>query len=172
MARFSLRMGTAHRSFVREILNTEDPIISFAGGPPNPRFFPVTELARATEKTLAEGGAAALQYATTEGYAPLREYIAARYAQRGLTVSAEEILITNCARSADRGRHPVPGQHLQWPLPEGGRAFASWGTERWGCRSSDRHSRECSQVKKSAPSPAVQSRTSGVTATFLSTASV
>jgi 2-aminoadipate transaminase len=97
MARFSRRMGQAHRSFVREILKvTEDPsIISFAGGLPNPRFFPVAELSRATEKTLAEAGAEALQYSTTEGYAPLRSYIAARYARCGVAVSADDILITN-----------------------------------------------------------------------------
>ena len=38
------------------------------------------ELTRAAEKALKEDGAAALQYATTEGFPPLREYIAARYA--------------------------------------------------------------------------------------------
>ncbi|MGA2613429.1 MAG: PLP-dependent aminotransferase family protein [Spirochaetia bacterium] len=97
MTRFSRRMGLARRSFVREILKvTEDPsIISFAGGLPNPRFFPVQELSRASEKTLAEAGAAALQYATTEGFPPLREYIARRYGRRGVRVSPEDILITN-----------------------------------------------------------------------------
>jgi 2-aminoadipate transaminase len=90
-------MSTAHRSFVREILKvTEDPsIISFAGGLPNPRFFPLEELSRATQKTLSESGAAALQYSTTEGFAPLRQYIAARYARRGVAVDANDILITN-----------------------------------------------------------------------------
>ena len=97
MPRFSRRMGKARRSFVREILKvTEDPsIISFAGGLPNPRFFPVAELSRATERTLAESGPAALQYATTEGFPPLREYIAERYARRGVRVAARDILITN-----------------------------------------------------------------------------
>jgi 2-aminoadipate transaminase len=90
-------MGAAHRSFVREILKvTEDPtIISFAGGLPNPRFFPRTELAKAAEKTMAENGAAALQYSTTEGFPSLREYIAGRYAKRGVKVEANDILITN-----------------------------------------------------------------------------
>ena len=97
MLRFSRRMATARRSFVREILKvTEDPsIISFAGGLPNPRFFPLQELSRATEKTMAESGAAALQYSTTEGFPALREYIAARYARRGVQVKANDILITN-----------------------------------------------------------------------------
>ena len=36
------------------------------------------------------------RYATTEGYPPLRQYIADRYRTRlGLDVSPEEILITN-----------------------------------------------------------------------------
>jgi 2-aminoadipate transaminase len=97
MPRFSHRMGTAHRSFVREILKvTEDPsIISFAGGLPNPRFFPLEELSRATEKTMAESGAAALQYSTTEGFKPLRQYISGRYARRGMRVDPDDILITN-----------------------------------------------------------------------------
>lgn len=97
MLRFSRRMATARRSFVREILKvTEDPsIISFAGGLPNPRFFPLQELSRATEKTMAESGAAALQYSTTEGFPALREDIAARYARRGVQVKANDILITN-----------------------------------------------------------------------------
>lgn len=97
MPGFSRRMHLARRSFVTEILKvTEDPsIISFAGGLPNPRFFPVLELSRAAEKTLAESGPAALQYATTEGFSPLREYIAARYARRGVRVDAKDILITN-----------------------------------------------------------------------------
>ena len=56
MPRFSRRMGKARRSFVREILKvTEDPsIISFAGGLPNPRFFPVAERNEVTQ--LNEGG--------------------------------------------------------------------------------------------------------------------
>ena len=97
MAKFSSRMTHAHRSFVREILKvTEDPsIISFAGGLPNPRLFPVKEVAAAAQKVLAEAGEAALQYAATEGFRPLREYIAARYVRRGVKASADDILITN-----------------------------------------------------------------------------
>jgi DNA-binding transcriptional MocR family regulator len=90
-------MGCVHRSFVREILKvTEDPeIISFAGGLPNPRYFPVHEVALAAQKVLSECGEAALQYSTTEGYLPLREMIAERYARRGVKTKASEILITN-----------------------------------------------------------------------------
>jgi 2-aminoadipate transaminase len=91
------RMSTVQRSFIREILKvTEDPeIISFAGGLPNPRFFPKAEIAEAAAKVLTDDGGSALQYSTTEGYRPLREFIAARYKQKGIQVKPENILITN-----------------------------------------------------------------------------
>ena len=66
-------------SVIREILKvTERPgIISFAGGLPAPKTFPVAEFAAACEKVLRDDGPAALQYAASEGYAPLREQVAA-----------------------------------------------------------------------------------------------
>ena len=95
--RFARRMSTVHRSFIREILKAAvDPqIISFAGGLPNPRFFPVREIGEAAKKVLAEHGASALQYATTEGFLPLREKIAERYAARGTRVRPEDVLVLN-----------------------------------------------------------------------------
>lgn len=94
---FADRMNNVHKSFIREILKvTEDPnIISFAGGLPNPKSFPVKEVEEAVSKVLGTRGEEALQYSTTEGYRPLREYIAQRYLKKGLKVDAEEILITN-----------------------------------------------------------------------------
>ncbi len=95
---YASRMNTIPKSFVREILKvTQDPeVISFAGGLPNPRFFPTEEIAQAAAEALSGASGSALQYGTTEGYAPLREYIAQRYRQTaGLDVSADEILITN-----------------------------------------------------------------------------
>ena len=66
-------------SVIREILKvTEKPgIISFAGGLPSPKTFPVSAFAAACEKVLREDGHAALQYASSEGYAPLRDMVAA-----------------------------------------------------------------------------------------------
>ena len=94
---YATRMNTIPKSFVREILKvTENPnVISFAGGLPNPRFFPVDEINTAASQVLTGADASALQYSTTEGYRPLREYIAQRYLKKGLSVSADEILITN-----------------------------------------------------------------------------
>ncbi|RYF36335.1 MAG: PLP-dependent aminotransferase family protein, partial [Comamonadaceae bacterium] len=62
-------------SVIREILKvTEKPgIISFAGGLPSPKTFPVSAFTAACEKVLREDGHAALQYAASEGFAALRE---------------------------------------------------------------------------------------------------
>ena len=95
---FARRMHATPKSFIREILKvTENPdIISFAGGLPNPDLIDVRGIAQAATDVLRDDGRAALQYATTEGYPPLRQYIADRYRTRlGLDVSPEEILITN-----------------------------------------------------------------------------
>ncbi|MFA4876638.1 MAG: PLP-dependent aminotransferase family protein [Methanoregula sp.] len=95
---FAPRMAKTPKSFIREILKvTEDPrIISFAGGLPSPALIDVENIAAAAASVLAEDGRTALQYSTTEGYRPLREFIADRYRKRlGLDISPDEILITN-----------------------------------------------------------------------------
>jgi 2-aminoadipate transaminase len=80
-------------SVIREILKvTERPgIISFAGGLPSPRTFPVREFAAACDKVLREDGSAALQYAASEGYGPLREIVAAMLPWK---VDPAQVLIT------------------------------------------------------------------------------
>lgn len=95
---FADRMENTRKSFIREILKvTQQPeVISFAGGLPNPGLFPVEAIAAASAKVLSEEGMNALQYSTTEGYLPLREFIAQRYFEKcGLNISPDEILITN-----------------------------------------------------------------------------
>ncbi|MBI2772574.1 MAG: PLP-dependent aminotransferase family protein [Burkholderiales bacterium] len=80
-------------SVIREILKvTERPgIISFAGGLPSPKTFPISEFAAACDKVLREDGQAALQYAASEGYAPLREMVAAGLPWK---VDPAQVLIT------------------------------------------------------------------------------
>ena len=96
------RVQSVRRSFVREILKaTASPnVISFAGGLPNPTFIPVDAIAREVQNVLATDGAAALQYCTSEGYPPLREWIAAQYRSTGVAVSADQILITTGSQQA------------------------------------------------------------------------
>ncbi|HEY1226684.1 MAG TPA: PLP-dependent aminotransferase family protein [Ramlibacter sp.] len=73
------RAARMNPSVIREILKvTERPgITSFAGGLPSPTTFPVAEFAAASAQVLRDDGAAALQYAASEGFGPLRERIAA-----------------------------------------------------------------------------------------------
>ena len=94
---FARRMNKIPRSFVREILKVtdDDDIISFAGGLPNPQSFPVEAIKDATSRVLTEDGDKVLQYSTTEGYRPLREFIAQRYRRQSMEVEVEDILITN-----------------------------------------------------------------------------
>jgi len=71
-------------------------VISFAGGLPNPRYFPIEEVREATNRVLAGNDRNSLQYSTTEGFLPLREYLAARLTKnRGFNVEPDDILITN-----------------------------------------------------------------------------
>ncbi|OPY36889.1 MAG: Aspartate aminotransferase [Methanoregula sp. PtaU1.Bin051] len=96
--RFTKRMKSTPRSFIREILKvTQSPdVISFAGGLPNPALIDTAGIAKAARAVLARDGSKALQYATTEGDPSLREFISERYKKRlGLDIPADEILITN-----------------------------------------------------------------------------
>ncbi len=80
-------------SVIREILKvTEKPgIISFAGGLPSARTFPVEAFAAACETVLRTDGPAALQYASSEGLPALREWVAG---QLPWDVSPDQVLIT------------------------------------------------------------------------------
>jgi len=73
------RADRMNPSFIRELLKlTEQPgVISFAGGLPAASTFPVPAFQEACAKVLRDDGPAALQYAASEGYGPLRETVAA-----------------------------------------------------------------------------------------------
>lgn len=95
---FSNGLQNIPESFIREILkvSSQPDMISFAGGLPNPEFFPVEKIAEAADKVLTRDGKAALQYWVTEGYMPLRDYVANWQSQRmGMTIDPESILILN-----------------------------------------------------------------------------
>jgi 2-aminoadipate transaminase len=95
---FSDRMMDVPPSFIREILKValNHEIISFAGGLPNRRLFPVEELKIAAQKVLDSQGRDVLQYSNSEGYIELRKLISQRYfAKKNLSIPVENILITN-----------------------------------------------------------------------------
>ena len=93
MARRAERLNP---STIREILKiTERPgIISLAGGLPSADTFPVEAMREATARVLRDSPREALQYAASEGYAPLREWVAAEMAAQGLQCDADQVLIT------------------------------------------------------------------------------
>jgi 2-aminoadipate transaminase len=93
LARRAERMNP---SVIREILKvTEQPgIISLAGGLPSPDTFPIEAMREATARVLREHPREALQYAASEGFAPLREWVAVEMAEQGLKVEPTQVLIT------------------------------------------------------------------------------
>ncbi len=95
--RFAQRMTGVPRSFIREILKVaiSPEVISFAGGLPSKELFPLEELQASAAKLMSGSDRNILQYANTEGYLPLREKIAERYARKGLQIDPRNILITN-----------------------------------------------------------------------------
>lgn len=94
---FSERAQQLTSSAIREILKvTERPeVISFAGGLPSPAGFPVEVVREAFDRVLSSNGRAALQYGPTEGYAPLREWVAQDLNRAGASVTADQILIVS-----------------------------------------------------------------------------
>ena len=95
-------------SVIREILKvTEKPgIISFAGGLPSPKTFPVQAFAAACQEVLSTDGRAALQYASSEGYPPLREWVASDLNRQSTAaglpwaVDPAQVLITTGSQQA------------------------------------------------------------------------
>ena len=100
--RFAQRTQRVKSSAIRELLKlTQKPeVISFAGGLPAPEVFPTEQFKEACQKVLTEHGPEALQYGATEGYAPLREMIAANTVRYGIMAKPENVLITSGSQQA------------------------------------------------------------------------
>ncbi|HOT93507.1 MAG TPA: PLP-dependent aminotransferase family protein [Anaerolineae bacterium] len=96
------RVQKMQSSAIRELLKiTQQPdVISFGGGMPAPELFPVREIEEACSYLLRESPKMALQYSTTEGYRPLREFLAEAMAKYGIRHSPDNILITTGSQQA------------------------------------------------------------------------
>lgn len=95
---FADRMTCAPPSFLGRLfaVSSNPDIISFAGGLPNSAFIDTEGISDAASRVLEEEGSVALQYSTTDGYLPLREFISHRYSRRlGLSIPPEQIQIVN-----------------------------------------------------------------------------
>lgn len=99
---FSSRANQITSSAIREILKvtTRPEIISFAGGLPSADGFPVAELRHAFDVVLEKQGKVALQYGPTEGYGPLREWVAKHKSSEDVTISPNEVLIVSGSQQA------------------------------------------------------------------------
>jgi len=96
--KYADRTNFMKASEIRELLKlTEDPeIISFGGGMPSPKSFPVKFVKKITKKILDEHGLQALQYGPTEGITPLRETLIKRMEKtRNIKCNLNQIIITS-----------------------------------------------------------------------------
>ena len=93
------RAAKMNPSAIREILKlTERPgTISLAGGLPSPQTFPIDAFTQACSAVMARDGAAALQYAASEGFAPLRQSVADMLPW---DVNPDQVLITTGSQQA------------------------------------------------------------------------
>lgn len=87
------------RSFIREILESiDESTISFAGGLPSEKLFPIKDLQESSNKVLNDSKV--FQYGLSNGIKSLREKIALEYTKDGFSTSSEEILITTGSQQA------------------------------------------------------------------------
>src|SRR5450830_2127440 len=94
---FSQRSQQLQSSAIREILKVtmRPEITSFAGGLPSPATFPVAHLQVAFDKVLSQQGKVALQYGPTDGYAPLRAWVADSLSTSDVKILPEQVLMVS-----------------------------------------------------------------------------
>jgi 2-aminoadipate transaminase len=98
--RLARRMGGVTSSAIRELfVPAQQPgMVSFAGGMPSPELLPMEAIREASQRVLSERGRQAIQYGSTEGYPPLRDWIAEYTAQQGMSLDRENVLILTGAQ--------------------------------------------------------------------------
>ncbi|MBN2777102.1 MAG: PLP-dependent aminotransferase family protein [Bacteroidales bacterium] len=131
----SKNMAAAKRSAIREILKlTQKPeIISFAGGLPAEKSFPVDDIKICMNEVLETAGTKALQYGTTEGCNELREQLVNHYKSQGVEIGINNIMITTASQQGLDLTGKIfinPGDKIICGLPSylgGLSAFRSYG---------------------------------------------
>ncbi|MDD3444238.1 MAG: PLP-dependent aminotransferase family protein [Zavarzinia sp.] len=102
--RFASRASRMNASEIRELLKLLDQpdVISYAGGIPDPALFPTDVFAKAYAEIMADPAksAQALQYSVSEGYLPLRRWIAGHMATVGVPCDENNIVITAGSQQA------------------------------------------------------------------------
>jgi 2-aminoadipate transaminase len=131
----SKNMASAKRSAIREILKlTQNPnVISFAGGLPAEKSFPVEDIKVCMNEVLDTEGTKALQYGTTEGCIELREQLVKHYKSQGVEIEINNIMITTASQQGLDLTSKIfinPGDKVICGLPSylgGLSAFRSYG---------------------------------------------
>lgn len=67
-------------------------IISFAGGMPDPKFFPLEKITEAAQKIAKDSGHIILQYSTVRGHKGLREFFVNHFFKKGIKTNEQEIV--------------------------------------------------------------------------------
>jgi hypothetical protein len=102
--RYAARAERMRASEIRELLKVLDQpgIVSFAGGIPDPALFPIAEAKAAYAAILGDAAQAAsgLQYSTSEGHLPLRQWIVRHMASLGVPCEPDNIVITSGSQQA------------------------------------------------------------------------
>lgn len=102
--RYARRADGMKASEIRELLKVLDRpgIISFGGGIPDPALFPADAVKAAYDGVLSDPATAniGLQYSVSEGYAPLRTWIAGHMATLGVPCTPDNIVITSGSQQA------------------------------------------------------------------------
>ncbi len=100
---FSERIKNVPKSFIREMLNNTGSgnQISFAGGLPDEKLIPVDALSEAFDRCINTYGKSMFQYANSDGFHPLKKWIANRYKEKwDMDISNDEIILTNGSQQA------------------------------------------------------------------------
>jgi len=130
------RTQSMKSSAIRELLKISQlpGVISFAGGLPAPELFPVREIEEACSYLLRHEPKQALQYSTTEGYPPLREFLADSMSKYGIHHGPDNVLITTGSQQAldligkifiDPGAHVLTGRPTYLGAIQAWRAYQS-----------------------------------------------
>ncbi|CAM3334510.1 PLP-dependent aminotransferase family protein [Brevibacillus invocatus] len=98
---FSKSTEALTSSVVREILKLTQGsrVLSLAGGLPAADSFPIQEMREAFNRAF-DLGATALQYGLTDGYLPLREWVAERMKAKYMNVGVDNMLLTTGSQQA------------------------------------------------------------------------
>ena len=99
---YAPRVSQMKPSEIREMLAVaaRPDIISFAGGLPDTRVFPVHQIVESTQRVMLREGPEALQYGSSEGYEALKRQIVGMMAEGGVKIGVDDLIITDGAQQA------------------------------------------------------------------------